>query len=103
MFLFDTINRTRWSFLLTIVALQWFGVGGICPPNTHDWRLYITPAEIADLADARALRIGELRGLQIALSPSLVWAVLSGGLIAPEHFTVGVDTSANYIGYAIKE
>jgi 2-polyprenyl-6-hydroxyphenyl methylase/3-demethylubiquinone-9 3-methyltransferase len=43
LFLFDTINRTRRSWLLAIVVLQYLGIGGIMPPNTHDWSLFIRP------------------------------------------------------------
>jgi 2-polyprenyl-6-hydroxyphenyl methylase/3-demethylubiquinone-9 3-methyltransferase len=102
-FLFDTINRTRWSWLVTIFALQHLGVGGLCPPNTHDWSLYIRPDELTHLLDANALELRELRGLQFSLSPRLIWMVLSGANIEPDQFEVGSDISANYIGYAVKK
>lgn len=37
-FVFDTINRTRWSWFSTIlVAQKWLR---ILPKDAHDWRLY---------------------------------------------------------------
>ncbi len=101
-FLFDTINRTRWSWLLTIFALQHLGVGGICPPNTHDWSLYIRPDELRFLLERNGLSLGELRGLQISVTPQLAWTVVRGGNIEPHQFTIGDDISANYIGFAVK-
>lgn len=102
-FLFDTINRTRWSWLVTIFALQHLGVGGLCPPNTHDWSLYIRPDELTHLLAQNSFQLRELRGLQFSLSPRLVWMVLSGANIEPDQFEVGDDISANYIGYAVKQ
>lgn len=102
-FSFDTINRTRKSWLLTIFALQHLGIGGICPPNTHDWALYITPDELRDIFAENNLQIQEIKGLQISISPSFVWKMLTFDTFDPKDVFIGDDTDANYIGFAVKQ
>lgn len=46
LFLYDTINRTAFSFLWMILALEW--VAGRIPRGTHDWRMFIKPEEIRE-------------------------------------------------------
>lgn len=41
LFLYDTINKTTFSFLWMIVALEW--ISGRIPRGTHDWRKFIKP------------------------------------------------------------
>ena len=57
----STPNRTRRSFLATKVGaeylLRWLPVG------THDWRRFITPAELAELLRAAGLRLADITGL----------------------------------------
>lgn len=47
LFLYDTINRTVFSFLWMIVALEW--ISGRIPRGTHDWRKFIRPQELDSL------------------------------------------------------
>lgn len=44
LFLYDTINRTMFSFLWMIVALEW--ISGRIPRGTHDWRKFLRPQEL---------------------------------------------------------
>jgi 2-polyprenyl-6-hydroxyphenyl methylase/3-demethylubiquinone-9 3-methyltransferase len=57
----STLNRTRRSFLLAKIGaeyvLRWLPVG------THDWRKFITPAELGGFARAAGLRVADLAGL----------------------------------------
>ncbi len=46
LFLYDTINRTVFSFLWMILALEW--IAGRIPRGTHDWRMFIKPEEIRE-------------------------------------------------------
>jgi len=77
----STLNRTRKSFLLAKVGaeyvLRWLPVG------THDWRKFITPAELGAFARAAGLRVADLAGL--------VPDPLRGG------WRTGRDLGVNYI------
>ena len=59
----STINRTTQSFLAAKVAaeyvLRWL------PPGTHDWRRFLTPAELAAGLRRAGLRVTELCGLRL--------------------------------------
>jgi len=46
-FVFDTINRSWQSWLVSIIGAQ--ELFGFLPSNTHDWRLFITPEELTKL------------------------------------------------------
>jgi len=41
LFLYDTINKTFFSFLWMILVLEW--IAGRIPRGTHDWRKFIKP------------------------------------------------------------
>ncbi len=57
----STLNRTRRSFLLAKVGaeyvLRWLPVG------THDWRKFVTPAELGGYARGAGLRVADVAGL----------------------------------------
>jgi 2-polyprenyl-6-hydroxyphenyl methylase/3-demethylubiquinone-9 3-methyltransferase len=57
----STLNRTARSFLMAKLGaeyvLRWLPVG------THDWRRFITPAEMGRMLRASGLRISDLAGL----------------------------------------
>jgi len=77
----STLNRTAASFvaakLVAEYALRWLPVG------THDWRRFLTPAELARHVRDAGLAVGEVAGL----SPDLV----RGG------WRVGRDLRVNYL------
>jgi 2-polyprenyl-6-hydroxyphenyl methylase/3-demethylubiquinone-9 3-methyltransferase len=73
----STLNRTAQSFLAAKVAaeylLRWL------PPGTHEWRRFLTPAELAAGLRRAGLRVSDLSGL--GLDPfSGQWR--SGGSLA---------------------
>jgi 2-polyprenyl-6-hydroxyphenyl methylase/3-demethylubiquinone-9 3-methyltransferase len=59
----STLNRTPRSFLAAKVAaeylLRWLPVG------THDWRKFITPAELAAILRHAGLRLSDITGLVV--------------------------------------
>jgi len=77
----STLNRTTRSFLTAKLGaeylLRWLPVG------THDWRRFITPAELAELVRGAGLRVADIAGLQ----PDM----LRGG------WHIGRDLSVNYL------
>ncbi|NBX16269.1 MAG: 3-demethylubiquinone-9 3-O-methyltransferase [Proteobacteria bacterium] len=52
-FFYDTINRTVFSFVWMIVALEW--IAGRIPRGTHDWRKFIRPSELNEMIIAAGL------------------------------------------------
>ena len=57
----STLNRTPQSFLAAKVAaeylLRWLPVG------THDWRRFVTPAELGAMLRRTGLRVADVTGL----------------------------------------
>jgi 2-polyprenyl-6-hydroxyphenyl methylase / 3-demethylubiquinone-9 3-methyltransferase len=82
----STLNRTAASFvaakLVAEYALRWLPVG------THDWRRFLTPAELSRVVRDAGLAVGEVAGL----SPDLV----RGG------WRVGRDLRVNYMLAAVR-
>lgn len=77
----STLNRTAASFvaakLVAEYALRWLPVG------THDWRRFLTPAELARHGRDAGLAVGEIAGL----APDLI----RGG------WRIGRDARVNYL------
>jgi 2-polyprenyl-6-hydroxyphenyl methylase / 3-demethylubiquinone-9 3-methyltransferase len=77
----STLNRTPQSFLAAKVAaeylLRWLPVG------THDWRRFVTPAELGALLRRTGLRVADVTGLT--------------GNPLTGHWTTGRDLSVNYL------
>ncbi|HEY1935336.1 MAG TPA: bifunctional 2-polyprenyl-6-hydroxyphenol methylase/3-demethylubiquinol 3-O-methyltransferase UbiG [Acetobacteraceae bacterium] len=77
----STLNRTRRSFLSAKVGaeylLRWLPVG------THDWRKFVTPAELSALLREAGLRVSDVAGL--------VPDPLRGG------WRIGRDLAVNYM------
>ena len=82
-FVFSTPNRTPLSYATLIVGAE--RVLRSIPRGAHDWRKFMTPAEITTGAAAAGLTVGEIRGL--------TWRPGTG-------FVLGRDTSVNYFGTA---
>ncbi|MCX5141905.1 MULTISPECIES: bifunctional 2-polyprenyl-6-hydroxyphenol methylase/3-demethylubiquinol 3-O-methyltransferase UbiG [unclassified Streptomyces] len=97
--LFDTVNRTVRSYLLLILVAE--KLLRIIKPGTHNWRMFIRPAELSGLLADRGMRLADTRGLGPARA---LPAVLPGLLLHRRlgRFAVGDDLSASYIGYATK-
>jgi 2-polyprenyl-6-hydroxyphenyl methylase/3-demethylubiquinone-9 3-methyltransferase len=57
----STLNRTRRSWVMAKVGAEY--VLRMLPVGTHDWRAFITPAELGGLLRAAGLRVGHTTGL----------------------------------------
>mmetsp|Transcript_22089 Transcript_22089/g.56223 ORF Transcript_22089/g.56223 Transcript_22089/m.56223 type:complete len:171 (+) Transcript_22089:3-515(+) len=110
---FDTINRSYKSYLLTIVLAQ--EAMGMVPPHTHDWRLYIKPHELGFLLQAHGFLCdtGHFRGLMPTLDPRQLLrappipkpaAGWSARLPSPplSDFVETSSLEVNYMGWAVK-
>ncbi|MGW1290014.1 bifunctional 2-polyprenyl-6-hydroxyphenol methylase/3-demethylubiquinol 3-O-methyltransferase UbiG [Streptomyces sp. NPDC002586] len=97
--LFDTVNRTVRSYLLLILVAE--KLLGIIKPGTHNWKMFIRPAELRRLLADAGLRLGGTHGL----SPARPLPALLPGLLRHRRlgeFTLTGDLSASYIGHAVK-
>ncbi|HEY0185652.1 MAG TPA: bifunctional 2-polyprenyl-6-hydroxyphenol methylase/3-demethylubiquinol 3-O-methyltransferase UbiG [Rhodopila sp.] len=57
----STLNRTRRSWIVGKLGAEY--LLRMLPVGTHDWKAFITPAELADMLRAAGLRVGEVTGL----------------------------------------
>jgi 2-polyprenyl-6-hydroxyphenyl methylase/3-demethylubiquinone-9 3-methyltransferase len=57
----STLNRTRRSWVTAKFAAEY--LLRMLPVGTHDWKAFITPAELAGLLRAARLRVGSTTGL----------------------------------------
>jgi 2-polyprenyl-6-hydroxyphenyl methylase/3-demethylubiquinone-9 3-methyltransferase len=58
----STLNRTARSLLIAKLGAEY--VMRVLPAGTHDWRAFITPAEMGALLRATGLRVTDLAGLR---------------------------------------
>ncbi len=78
---FSTINRNLKSFMLAIVGAEY--VLNMLPKGTHEYRRFITPAELAGMARDAGLTVTEFTGM--TYNP------------ITKHYALGSDVSVNYI------
>jgi 2-polyprenyl-6-hydroxyphenyl methylase/3-demethylubiquinone-9 3-methyltransferase len=110
LFLFDTINRTSKSKSTFVFGLQEWSYTKLFPRETHIWEMFITPAELTAALEAHGLRMGDLRGGEIAASPLATLREVRrhkrGKINVAElgrrlELKLSDDLSLNYLGYAI--
>lgn len=78
---FSTLNRNPKSFLFAIIGAEY--VLNMLPKGTHEYRRFITPAELAAMARDAGLTVSEFTGM--------TYNPLS------KHYALGADVSVNYI------
>jgi 2-polyprenyl-6-hydroxyphenyl methylase/3-demethylubiquinone-9 3-methyltransferase len=94
---FDTINRTPWSWFTAVFGLErWLRV---VPRGTHDWRLFIRPAELDRLLRAGGLEAVAVEGLASRVGPADVARGLLTRRLAIPEFATGKDRRASYLGH----
>jgi 2-polyprenyl-6-hydroxyphenyl methylase / 3-demethylubiquinone-9 3-methyltransferase len=94
---FDTINRTPWSWFTAVFGLErWLRM---VPRGTHDWRLFIRPAELDRLLRAGGLEAVAVEGLVAPVRPTdVVRGLLTRRLPVPQ-FATGTDRRVSYLGH----
>ncbi|HET6211668.1 MAG TPA: bifunctional 2-polyprenyl-6-hydroxyphenol methylase/3-demethylubiquinol 3-O-methyltransferase UbiG [Micromonosporaceae bacterium] len=96
---FDTINRTGRSYLVMILLAEW--LLRVNHRGTHNWRLFIRPAELASVLERHGLSLVEYTGLAPARAvPAAIAGYLRSRRLSGYKLTS--DDSASYIGYAVK-
>jgi 2-polyprenyl-6-hydroxyphenyl methylase / 3-demethylubiquinone-9 3-methyltransferase len=96
-FLFDTVNRTSWSWFTAVFGLE--QVLRIVPRGTHDWRLFIRPAELDRLLRGAGLEPVEVTGLAPQIGPGVVARGLLTRRIDVPTFATGNGRRVSYLGH----
>jgi 2-polyprenyl-6-hydroxyphenyl methylase/3-demethylubiquinone-9 3-methyltransferase len=96
-FLFDTVNRTPWSWFTAVFGLE--QVLRMVPRGTHDWRLFIRPAELDRLLAGAGLAKVEVIGLAPRIGPGVVARGLLTRRIDVPTFATGNGRRASYLGH----
>jgi 2-polyprenyl-6-hydroxyphenyl methylase/3-demethylubiquinone-9 3-methyltransferase len=96
-FLFDTVNRTFWSWFTAVFGLE--QVLRMVPRGTHDWRLFIRPAELDRLLRGAGLEPVEVCGLAPRIGPGVVARGLLTRRIDVPTFATGNGRRASYLGH----
>lgn len=112
LYLFDTINRTPFSWLVAIKLFQDWEATRFMTPNLHVWNKFITPTELRRTLHAHGLQDRTFRGLAPAGSPIALFSQLRrrrrgeigySELARALAFRETRNLSMSYVGYAIKE
>lgn len=82
----STLNRTPQAFALAIVGAEY--IAGLLPKGTHDWRQFITPAELGAGLRNAGLELQDVSGLHY--NP------------LTREATVGRGAAVNYLMHAVK-
>jgi 2-polyprenyl-6-hydroxyphenyl methylase / 3-demethylubiquinone-9 3-methyltransferase len=96
-FVFDTVNRTSWSWFVAVFGLE--QVLRMVPRGTHDWRLFIRPAELDRLLRGAGLDPVTLTGLAPRIGPGVVVRGLLTRRIDVPTFATGNGRRASYLGH----
>jgi 2-polyprenyl-6-hydroxyphenyl methylase/3-demethylubiquinone-9 3-methyltransferase len=94
--LFDTVNRTAWAWFVAIFGAE--RTVGLVPRGTHDWRLFIRPAELDRLMLGAGLAPVRVAGLVPRVTPALVARGLAARRADPPSWRVGRSRRASYLG-----
>src|SRR6266567_1545596 len=97
--LFDTINRTVTSYLVTVLLAE--RVLRFIRPGTHNWSMFIRPRELRGLFARNALHLVSMRGLAPKVRPAGLVSALRGGALG--EFTLTDSLRASYLGHAVKQ
>jgi 2-polyprenyl-6-hydroxyphenyl methylase / 3-demethylubiquinone-9 3-methyltransferase len=112
LYLFDTINRTAKSKLLTVKLMQDWPLTRVVDATIHDWDMFIKPAELTELLARHALKVSEITGLGPRASvPAALGGFISArrGRITYGEFSRRLDigqvasTAVSYMGFAVKD
>jgi 2-polyprenyl-6-hydroxyphenyl methylase/3-demethylubiquinone-9 3-methyltransferase len=110
-YLFDTINRTLLSKLVVIKLFQEWRLTRFVTTNLHDWRMFITPAELRAVLAKHGLENRDIVGINPTGNPLRALHALSqlkrGSISYAEIGTripmaISKRTPIQYAGYAIK-
>jgi len=94
---FDTINRTAWAWFTALWGAE--RLLGVIPRGTHDWRLFIRPAELDRLLRRAGLERVAVVGLAPRVGPRTVAMALTRRRIPVPEFATVRGRRASYLGH----
>jgi 2-polyprenyl-6-hydroxyphenyl methylase / 3-demethylubiquinone-9 3-methyltransferase len=109
LYLFDTINRTRQSYIENILIAQELPFTRFFAPGTHAWQQFIQPDEIRAQLESNGLQLRQLTGLQPGIPSSDVFREILKLKMGKSNFATfgsrlkfqtGAGLDSSYIGYA---
>ncbi|KAK9817143.1 hypothetical protein WJX72_010262 [[Myrmecia] bisecta] len=87
----STLNRTAQSYALAIAAAEY--LTGMVPKGTHDWKSFITPAELSLLMRRQGFQMETLAGMVDVIDPNYRKALQ----LDPDRFATTFDLAAHDI------
>jgi 2-polyprenyl-6-hydroxyphenyl methylase / 3-demethylubiquinone-9 3-methyltransferase len=84
---FSTINRNPKAYLFAVIGAEY--VLNMLPKGTHDYEKFIKPSELASWARAVGLSLQD----QVGMSYNPI----------TQHYSLGSDTSVNYLMHMVKD
>lgn len=84
---FSTINRNPKAYLFAVIGVEY--VLNMLPRGTHDYEKFIKPSELASWARAAGLSLHNQVGMRY--NP------------ITQHYSLGSDTSVNYLMHMVKD
>ena len=106
-FTFDTINRTYFSWYAAILIFQ--NLIAFVPNDTHDWRLFVTPAEVSQLCTGVGLKYSRQNPVGMRPTMRWPWEILPrlyrgrGWRSFMGEWKLTTSTMASYLSYAVKD
>jgi ubiquinone biosynthesis O-methyltransferase len=106
-FAFDTINRTYFSWYAAILISQ--KLIAFVPNDAHDWRLFLTPAEVGQMCRQAGLRYSKDNPVGMRPTMRWPWDVLGrlyqkrGWRSFMGEWKLTFSTMASFLSYAVKE
>ena len=99
---FDTINRTWWSWLTTYMIAQ--EILGIVEPGAHDWNMFITPTELESflIQSGFTTNASTWSGIVGKLNFSNALQLYNKYELISHFIEDKLDLSCSYMGYAQK-
>jgi len=100
-FVFDTINRTYFSYLTMILAAQ--EIVGIVPNDAHAWEMFITPEEVKKGLEAQGFKVAsedQMKGMQPTVR--IPWGKLGKKAAWMGPFQITTSLDANFAWWATK-
>lgn len=111
LYLFDTVNRTLWSKLLVVRAMQEWSFTRIVDVAIHDWNMFIRPDDLVAMLHRHRLAVGNIVGLAPRANPASALAAfvrarkrqISYGELS-RRLDIGQtrSTAISYMGFATK-
>lgn len=102
-FVFDTVNRSFFSYFIAIFLAQELPFGlSILPSHTHQWGLFVKPDELHSLCKFNHLHIKEMHGFRPLFNFALLKGILNKSKFHEASFTLTNNLDVQYIGFAVK-